>query len=223
MKPRVDVIVPVLDGRRHIGTAVESVLRQADASCRVIVVDAGSTDGTVDLLRSWRDPQVTVVHGAGRLLAGAARNLGVAHAGADRLAFLDSDDLWAPGAAQALAGALTDPTSQLAVGRVATFREGTAPELGAPTETAASMVGTVLMARGLFERVGEFDSTLRVGEFVDWLARARSLGVQEVAVPVVALYRRSHAANTSRTRRGDYATDVLRIAQRHRARQRGST
>jgi glycosyltransferase involved in cell wall biosynthesis len=89
----VSVVIPTYNRRAMVREAVESVLAQRDASFELIVVDDGSTDGTLEDLAQL--DRVTVERTERRGPA-AARNFGVAFARAPLLAFLDSDDLWAP-------------------------------------------------------------------------------------------------------------------------------
>ena len=93
--PRCSVIIPTYNRARSVGDAITSVLRQTMADLECIVVDDGSTDGTATLLASITDPRLRVILGRHAGVA-AARNLGVAHARAPLIAFLDSDDLWRP-------------------------------------------------------------------------------------------------------------------------------
>jgi len=73
--------------------------------------------------------------------------------------------------------------------------------------------------RAIFDRVGPYDESLRVGEFVEWLARARVLGVRETPVPALSLVRRLHPDSTTQTRRDAYG-DYLRAVAMVRARRR---
>jgi glycosyltransferase involved in cell wall biosynthesis len=91
--PRVSAIIPTYNRAHTIGDAVASVLAQRLADLEVIVVDDGSTDGTAARLAQVRDARMRCVTGRHAGVA-AARNLGVRHARADLIAFLDSDDLW---------------------------------------------------------------------------------------------------------------------------------
>jgi glycosyltransferase involved in cell wall biosynthesis len=93
MGPEVSVIIPTYNRRAMVCEAVASVLAQRDANFELIVVDDGSTDGTSDPLS--RLDHLTVERTERRGPA-AARNRGVACASAPLIAFLDSDDLWAP-------------------------------------------------------------------------------------------------------------------------------
>ena len=222
----IDVVIPVLNGQDFISDAVRSVLTQDGVVTRVIVVDAGSTDATVETVQSMADPRVTLLHGDGPLMSGAARNRGVTLATAPWLAFLDADDLWPRGRSAALVAALVEDPDSIAIGHMVTFADGTFPDLtNPPTHVGHEQVplaGGGLMRRETFDRVGLFDPDLRVGEFIDWVARSRSLGIREVTVPTVSLLRRNHGANTSRTRQQDYGAGYLQIALRHRARQRAT-
>ena len=63
------------------------------------------------------------------------------------------------------------------------------------------------MRRAAVERIGPFDETLRVGEFVEWMARARDLGLASRMLSEVVARRRVHGGNTVLTRPN---TDYLR-------------
>lgn len=92
--PSFSVVIPTYNRARLVGRAVESALRQTRAGDEVIVVDDGSLDDTRRVLEEFGS-RVTVVrttHGG----AGRARNLGVARARGELVAFLDSDDEWLP-------------------------------------------------------------------------------------------------------------------------------
>jgi len=215
--PELDVVIPVLNGEATVEAAVQSVLAQTGVHTRAIVVDAGSSDASVALLQRIAFPRVQLVCPRQPLLAGAARNQGLAQCQAPWLSFLDADDLWPSDRSKRLLAAITHPNRQLAVGETLQFSEK--PGSPATSQGHAPCSGNLLIARAAFERVGRFHPTLPVGEVVEWLARARSAGLEELHVPVVALQRRSHAMNTSRQRREAYASSVLQIVREHRARQ----
>jgi glycosyltransferase involved in cell wall biosynthesis len=88
------IIVPTFNRAVLLARTIESIFAQRFAEVEVIVVDDGSTDGTMDYLRSL-GRQVSVFQQPNRG-AGAARNLGARNAKGKYLAFLDSDDLWFP-------------------------------------------------------------------------------------------------------------------------------
>jgi glycosyltransferase involved in cell wall biosynthesis len=89
--PLVDVVIPVFNGERTIMRAVESVLHQSYRHIHLIVVDDGSTDGTLEVLHGVDDPRMDVV---ARSHAGvsATRNAGIAAGTGDFVVFLDADD-----------------------------------------------------------------------------------------------------------------------------------
>src|SRR6266702_3015810 len=93
MTPDVSVIIPTYNRRAMVRGAVASVLAQTHVSFELIVVDDGSSDGTVEELSRIPDERVRLVRIANSGPA-AARNQGVAIANAAIIAFLDSDDLW---------------------------------------------------------------------------------------------------------------------------------
>lgn len=105
----VGVVVAARDAERWVGQALRSLQAQTLRTWHCVVVDDGSSDGTADAVAALarEDPRIHLVRQAGSGVS-AARNTGVAHlpAGCELVAFLDSDDLYEPGALQLLADAL---------------------------------------------------------------------------------------------------------------------
>ncbi len=93
--PLVSAIVPVYQGEGVIRGAVRSALAQTYRNLEVIVVDDGSADRTLDVLRALDDPRLFVLEQRNGG-ASAARNLGLRHARGEYVAFLDADDRWLP-------------------------------------------------------------------------------------------------------------------------------
>ncbi len=92
MNLKVSVIIPVYNGTAFVGKALDSVLRQDYPAHEVIVIDDGSTDSTPELLKGYGDRLIVRrIQNSG---ASNARNIGMAMATGDALAFLDHDDVW---------------------------------------------------------------------------------------------------------------------------------
>jgi hypothetical protein len=114
------VIVPTYNGSEHLGATLDSLQGQT-VPPTVIVVDDGSTDGSVEVARSH--PMVDRVLTQENRGVAAARNRGLAIAATRFVAFLDQDDLWHPTRAQVLielaetTGAAAVATSEQAFAR----------------------------------------------------------------------------------------------------------
>ncbi|HEX7838252.1 MAG TPA: glycosyltransferase family 2 protein [Kofleriaceae bacterium] len=89
------VIVPTFNRAGWLGNAIRSALQQLQPGDELIVTDDGSTDATPAVVAAFGE-RVTYLRGEHRG-AGPARNLGLAHARGDLVAFLDDDDEWLPG------------------------------------------------------------------------------------------------------------------------------
>ena len=100
-KPLVSVIIPVYNGRDYIGEAIDSAALQTYRNLEIIVVDDGSSDGTLDILRerAAKDQRIRVISQANGGVA-KARNTAIAAARGEFIAPLDADDLWLPGKIQ---------------------------------------------------------------------------------------------------------------------------
>jgi glycosyltransferase involved in cell wall biosynthesis len=92
---RVSVVIPAYNHGRFVGDAVRSVLAQTMADLELIVVDDGSTDDTLAVVESIRDPRLRVIAQANGGTH-AAINTGLRAAQAPLLAILNSDDAYDP-------------------------------------------------------------------------------------------------------------------------------
>lgn len=93
-KPLVSVIIPCYNAEAYVGEAIESALEQSYPNVEVIVIDDGSTDRSLEVIRGFggRVRWKTGLNRGG----GAARNQGLALARGELIQFLDADDLLAP-------------------------------------------------------------------------------------------------------------------------------
>ena len=197
--PCVSTVIVVHNGERYLAEAVASVRRQSPAPIEIVIVDDGSTDGTVALaerlgsdIRLVRQPHSGVT---------ISRNRGIEAARGDLIAFLDCDDVWTDAKLATQVPILRDHAEiQVALGY--TRRMWADPERdGAPSEThlteaeLALHLGAALIRRSTFESVGPFDEAVSRAEDWDWFMRVRERGLPVVVHPEVTLLYRRHGAN----------------------------
>ncbi len=103
--PSVSVVIPSYNHARYVREAALSVLAQETTELELIVVDDGSTDASVEILRAIGDPRIRVVTQANQGTH-AALNRGLGLARGRVLAILNSDDRWPKGRLSAVLRAL---------------------------------------------------------------------------------------------------------------------
>ena len=89
------VVLPVRNGTPYIREAVASILSQSMAEFELIVVDNGSTDDTLDVVRSFRDPRIRIVRER-RMGGPIAFNCGLHTSRGRYIARMDADDVALP-------------------------------------------------------------------------------------------------------------------------------
>jgi glycosyltransferase involved in cell wall biosynthesis len=216
----VSVVVPAFDAERYVAEAIDSALAQSPPPIEIVVVDDGSTDGTADTVKALGDPVVLVRTDRGG--PAAARNAGAARARGDLLAFLDADDLWADGALAACRRELAGPEPpDIVRGLVRQFASRDFHGAALSGARPGIVPGATVLTRRAWDAVGQFDEDLQAGEFLDWLLRARALGLHEVVLPTLVLWRRVHDRNHTRVAPlGDYAHVLKHELDRRRERAR---
>ncbi|MEO6522702.1 MAG: glycosyltransferase [Mucilaginibacter sp.] len=94
-KPVITVLMPAYNAARYIAEAIESVLLQTFANFELLIVNDGSTDATVDVIKSFNDTRIVLIN---RNNGGVAKalNTGLEYARADYIARFDADDICHP-------------------------------------------------------------------------------------------------------------------------------
>jgi GT2 family glycosyltransferase len=225
--PRIAIVTPSLDQGRFIEATLASVHGQGLAAGELqhLVFDAGSVDETLAVLARWRD-RVRWVSEPDRGQSHAV-NKGFAAARADVIGWLNSDDVYLPGALPAVLETFeARPDADVVVGDAVWLDEdgavlGPYPvgELtrAALLERCAVAQPAIFFRRRLLQRVGPLDERLHYAMDYDyWLRIVRTAAV------VVRLRRplagcRSHAAAKSMRAGARQALEVMEILGRHGA------
>ena len=197
MGPLVSVVIPVFNGERFLREAVQSVLDQKYSPVEIIVVDDGSTDGTATLARSL--PETVRYLSQTNQGPAAARNRGIEQAKGSLIAFADADDLWPAAKLELqLPYLISDPKIDIVLGRIQLLSETVdGPTQGQEAGFSVNL-GSAVIRKSVFERVGLFDETMRYSEDVDWFMRARESGAAIATVDAVTLFYRQHDQNMTR-------------------------
>lgn len=120
MKPRVSICIPCWNSEHTIGKALDSILTQTYADFEIVVSDNASTDGTVDVVRSFRDSRIRLNQNPANVGCWANNNIAWRLSTSDLITFLHSDDTYEPHRLATLVKALDDyPNAAFAYNAVA--------------------------------------------------------------------------------------------------------
>ena len=210
--PLVSVVIPTWNRRDLIRQAIGSVAAQTFDCWELIVVDDGSTDDTAAMVKAMNDARIRLIELDHSGVVGHLRNVGAAAAGAPWIAFLDSDDLWLPDKLQVQLGALKASAAgwcygaceMLAPGgEVTPIRAGQFLPLSGDiledllSDRTGAYVGTLVVRRDLFQKVGGFDESLANREDLDFELRLAAIA-EAVAVAEAVTRVREHEGRRTR-------------------------
>ena len=227
--PKVTVIMNCYNSAGHLREAMDSVFGQTWTDWEIVFWDNCSTDESPAIAQSY-GPQVRYFRGEKNVPLGAARNLAIARAEGELLAFLDCDDEWLPTKLERQV-ALFEATPRVGLACTDTemFGEkGTLSRMFESTRPARGMVFRELMTRqwismssamirkAALESLGEwFDESLNVCEEADVFYRiAKTWELDHVDEPLTRW--RVHGVNTTFRKFGQFADETLRILDKHR-------
>lgn len=214
--PLISILIACYKGEKFIAATIESVLAQTYPNFELVVIDDGSPDDSVSVVRRYtHDARVKYVHQQNGGMS-AARNAGIQHSTGEFLVFLDQDDCLVPEALEiGLRSFQTYPDCGFVFGS-SYFIDAEGDPLIAPTlerisdgiaprdygalltgkGLAICPLGSVMFRRSAIAQVGSFDRTYGLAEDYDmYLKVARQFPIHFHGA-VIAAYRQ-HGENNS--------------------------
>lgn len=94
--PRVTVLMPVYNGSQYLKDAIDSILGQTFQDFHFLIINDGSTDNSVNIIESYSDQRINLVHNDRNLGLVASLNKGLTHAQGEYVARMDADDISRP-------------------------------------------------------------------------------------------------------------------------------
>ena len=214
-RAHVTVIIPTYNRCSLIQQAIASVVAQTYPNWELIIVDDGSTDDTVKMVRSIKDDRISILEFPHCGNIAMLRNIGVQAGCGEWISFLDSDDVWVPQKLEIQLAALQKNKKQWCYGGFELMNEtGTAIPIKSGsyhpfsgwiirkliTYEASVNISSLILKRSLFDKVGGFNADARLFcredyEFVLRLGMyAEALAVDSTLVSV-----REHTGRTTNT------------------------
>jgi glycosyltransferase involved in cell wall biosynthesis len=226
-RPLVSIVTPTLNQAQFLEATLRSVREQTYPNIEHIVVDGGSTDGTLDILEREATPERDGLRWQTAADRGMydAINKGLALAKGEILAYLNSDDLLMPWAVETVVAAFErQPSTDMVFGDGVKVEQATGDQrlrLFPPFDHVSLanyeslMQPAVFWRRRVFERIGGFDTDLRYVADLDYWLRAGEAGIRVEHVDEVLALERIHAGRLSTASREAMATEDRGMRDRH--------
>ena len=195
--PKISIITPSFNQARYLEQTIRSVLEQNYPNLEYMILDGGSTDGSVEIIRRYAD-QLAYWEGERDRGQAHAINKGLAHATGDLVAWLNSDDVYLPGALDAVGRAYAAYPNHIVAGSVINVWETTGRQKAIRQNlTLDAMMRFwskewlwhqpgIFIPRKVWQQVGFLDEGLHYGLDYDLMLRLLPLvPVQVIEQPLV--------------------------------------
>ena len=191
MKAKLSFVLPVLNNREGLRCAIESILVQLAYPVELIVIDGGSTDGTLEVINSYCHLISYFETGLDTGIADAF-NRGIERATGDVIAILNSDDVLEPNAIGNVIDVVTaNPSADVFYGSLCYFdstrgsRFVRKPDLSSMCRRMSLFHPALFVRRSCYERVGLYDCGYTHAMDSEWCHRAMVSQVGFCEVPSV--------------------------------------
>lgn len=221
MLPSVSVITPSFNQARYLEQTIRSVLEQNYPRLDYFIMDGGSTDSSVEIIRRYENRLAGWVSEPDRGQADGI-NKGFQRATGEIVAWLNSDDVYQPGAiAQAVAALQANPSAALVYGDVLSIDENARPfnlQTFQPFSLTDLMAFNIIsqpavfMRRAALEQAGLLDPTYQL--LLDhhlWLRMARL--APPLYLPQTLAAARYHAEAKNLARTADFGREAFRLVE----------
>ena len=220
MMIKISIIMATLNSERFVYQAIKSILNQEIEELEIIVVDGGSTDGTIDIINKFQSNKIIIIQGRDSGIA-EAWNKGVKIAQGELIGMLNSDDFYDVGVLKEVIKqleGLDDPvigygnvTMIDASGKVYKEIEGkNRSKLGLLNGFGFKHT-SVIINRKAYDKVGPFDQKIRVAIDTDWLLRCITKNIKFKKVRTHVYMRQGGLSEVNKyTGMGEYADALLR-------------
>ncbi|RDV16708.1 glycosyltransferase [Pontibacter diazotrophicus] len=94
--PQLTVLMPVYNAQKYLAEAIDSILQQSFTDFEFLIIDDASTDGSVEIVKSYTDPRIRLVLNEINLGISATLNKGIALSASEFIARMDADDISYP-------------------------------------------------------------------------------------------------------------------------------
>lgn len=205
--PLVSIVLPVYNGERYIREAINSILPQTYGNIELIIVDDCSTDRTPEILleSGTSDPRVRIITNSENQKLPASLNIGFAHASGQYLTWTSHDNLYMPTAIEEMVSELdqsAEDTALVYADMTLIDEEGNIQDNShrEPPEKLPFLnpVGACfLYKREKAEVIGEYDTSLFLGEDYDYWIRLSQTGRIKYIAKALYNYRRHEKSLTS--------------------------
>ena len=120
---KISVILPVFNGEEYIGNAIESVLNQSLKDFELIIVNDGSFDNTLNIIKSYNDSRIKLINQSNQG-PGASRNNALKIASGEYIMYLDADDWYCKDAFKIAYNHIHKFKSDLAFFQMLNYKDG---------------------------------------------------------------------------------------------------
>ena len=187
-QPLISVVTPVLNGVSSLSNTLQSVLLQGYPNLEIIVIDGGSTDGTLDIINEFSS-KITYWETGLDVGITDAFNRGIQQASGELIAILNSDDIWEHNALQNVLEACTKhPDADIYYGQVQYSDTTTMntyirkPDIKRMKQRMYLFHPAMFVRRSAYDQIGLYSSEYKLAMDSEWVHRAieKRLNFQEV-------------------------------------------
>jgi glycosyltransferase involved in cell wall biosynthesis len=232
--PLISVLMPTYNPGRYVAAAIESILAQTFADFEFLISDAGSTDGSLEVMARYaeRDPRIRLAVKPKLGIVGALNEL-LGRARGDLVARMDADDIALPGRFQQQVDYLNEHPECVLVGSRVLIIDPDGEELTVLGRalTHEQIVDdllacrgqmiyhpTVMFRRAVVARIGGYDEKMKEAEDLDLFLRLAEVG-QIVNLPEPLVKYREHLKKSGRVRAKDLVPYTKMIVNEARKRR----
>lgn len=198
-KPLVSIITVVLNGEKHLRETLDSVFFQSYPNIEYILIDGGSTDNTLNIVRKYED-KIDLWQSEKDNGIYFAMNKGISLAEGELIGILNSDDHYSKDAVQSVVDSYLKTNADVFYGDINLVGEKETrmkPDISKMDEKPSIFHPTCFVSRSVYEAIGSFDTRYKISSDYDLLLRCLKKGYSFQYIPQVLTHFRPGGMSAS--------------------------
>ena len=222
----VSIIMPVYNTEKYVKEALDSIFSQTYTNFEIICIDDGSIDNSLSILESFGN-KIQIIKNDKNYGTSESRNRGIQLSKGEFLAFLDADDIWEKNKLEIQIMEFNNkPDLDVSFTYMQCF---ISPELSEDAKNKrycssgsvpCHIPSSAVIKRTSFEKVGYFDTRFKNIEFMDWINKAKEIGLNIETLHDILVFRRIHETNVGVVDKEHSRSDYLKIIKESLERKR---
>jgi glycosyltransferase involved in cell wall biosynthesis len=168
-QPLLSIVTVVLNGEKHLAQAIESVLSQDYPNIEYVIIDGGSKDKTIEIIRSFRNIDFWISEKDHGIFE--AMNKGIRLCRGEIIGILNADDFYCKNVFSGICDVFRITDAEIVYGNMKIGEKSERPDISRMNEKPSVFHPACFVRKSVYDRIGLYDESFKISSDYEFLLR----------------------------------------------------